>query len=290
MWSLTERMAEITRMTREGQETRDREGWKTSPAEADAYRRIVIEQDFTGIIRGWTREAAQVGAPTRRITGEHTPGGQQGRKPETVNRIENGRMIGERPGQGGSGRYGTRKQQITRGPSPKQQAWIDSMVAELAGDDLAAAQQGLQALAAKTGGALTGGYGGSASKAIDLLKIVTKAARERSRTATVTRTRTELPTVPDGRYAVEADDGTLRFYKVKNHKPSGRVYLDVQASDDMHRVPWRAYPAILAKIAADPQAAGHRYGQEIGSCWKCGRTLTDKESRDLGEGPWCRNK
>lgn len=100
--------------------------------------------------------------------------------------------------------------------------------------------------------------------------------------------------VADGRYAVE-HQGTLKFFHVRNGKADSRwagfTFLDVQASDDLHSIRNRATKAeILALIAADPQEALARYGRELGVCGRCGRTLTDEESRLAGIGPVCRDK
>lgn len=98
-----------------------------------------------------------------------------------------------------------------------------------------------------------------------------------------------LPTVADGRYAVE-HEGTLKFFKVKNGQ-RGFVFLDRQASDDLYPIKNRATKAeILALIAADPHAALVRYGRELGVCGRCGRTLTDEASRAAGIGPICIDK
>lgn len=96
--------------------------------------------------------------------------------------------------------------------------------------------------------------------------------------------------VADGRYAVEFG-GALKFYKVKNGRQAGMVFLDVQASDEWHSI--RNYTTkvqILALIAQDAKAAMIRYGQEIGECGHCGRTLTDEASRAAGIGPICSGK
>lgn len=92
--------------------------------------------------------------------------------------------------------------------------------------------------------------------------------------------------VADGRYAIPKPDGTLMFYSVKNGY--ARTFVDVWASDarwpvqnEMER------NRILSAIKADP-LAGPRFGQEIGRCYVCGRTLTDETSRALGIGPVCR--
>lgn len=107
---------------------------------------------------------------------------------------------------------------------------------------------------------------------------------------TVEKFHSGAPRVADGRYAVE-HEGTLKFYKVKNGRKPGYVFLDVQASDDWHsiRTPRRIHE-ILALIAADELTAARRYGVELGKCSHCGRTLTDETSRAYGIGPDCRNK
>jgi hypothetical protein len=107
---------------------------------------------------------------------------------------------------------------------------------------------------------------------------------------TVEKFHSGAPKVADGRYAVE-HEGTLKFYKVKNGRKPGYVFLDVQASDDWHsiRTPRRIHE-ILALIAEDELTAARRYGQELGKCSRCGRTLTDETSRAYGIGPDCRNK
>lgn len=97
--------------------------------------------------------------------------------------------------------------------------------------------------------------------------------------------------VPDGYYAVETDDNVLAFYRVSTWKRSGDRKVQVHASDELHLVKGhKATDAILAKIrAAKPDVAGKRFADEIGSCYRCGRTLTDETSRALGIGPKCRN-
>jgi hypothetical protein len=99
-----------------------------------------------------------------------------------------------------------------------------------------------------------------------------------------------LVEVANGRYAVE-EDGVLKFFKVKNGNRPGFVFLDVQASDDWHSIRnLGRIRAILALIAEDPEGALCRYGQELGVCGDCGRTLTDETSRAIGRGPICRSR
>lgn len=96
--------------------------------------------------------------------------------------------------------------------------------------------------------------------------------------------------VEDGRYAVE-ENGALRFFKVKNGRRPGFVFLDIQASDEWHSIRnLGRIQAVLALIAQDPHAAMVRYGHELGVCGRCGRTLTDEASRAAGIGPICADK
>jgi hypothetical protein len=122
----------------------------------------------------------------------------------------------------------------------------------------------------------------------DLPRVMVEAvAKEFQNAMSVVKT---CPEVADGRYAVE-HEGNLKFFKVKNGRKPGYVFLDVQASDDWHsiRTP-RRIDEILGLIAADELTAARRYGMELGQCSRCGRTLTDETSRAYGIGPECRKK
>ena len=115
-------------------------------------------------------------------------------------------------------------------------------------------------------------------------------AAERQTKAAATPAATEVPDVPAGRYAVENEDGDLRFYKVDRPEEgrwAGYTFLSVQASDEFHPIKGSARAVILGKIAVDPKAASARYGTLLGSCGVCGRTLTDETSRARGIGPEC---
>lgn len=95
--------------------------------------------------------------------------------------------------------------------------------------------------------------------------------------------------VPDGYYAiVSTGSNDLAFYRVKHSDRWGvSVSLVVGGHADSYAAR-KAIPSILARIAADPEAA-KRYADEIGCCYRCNRTLTDEESRRQGIGPTCRN-
>jgi hypothetical protein len=133
--------------------------------------------------------------------------------------------------------------------------------------------------------------GVSASCAINELKALPKLAGDPNASAPIA----PKVDVPEGRYAVDGEDGTLKFYQVDRPtegKWAGYVFVKVQASDELHPIRGRAArDAILAKIAeVGPEAASKRYGHEIGACGVCGRTLTDENSRANGIGPICSQK
>jgi len=99
------------------------------------------------------------------------------------------------------------------------------------------------------------------------------------------------PAVAAGRYAL-IQDGVTKFYRVDRPtegKWAGYVFVKVQAGDDFWPIKGAGKDAILAAIAADPDALA-RYGRELGICGVCGRTLTDEESRARGIGPVCLEK
>jgi hypothetical protein len=124
---------------------------------------------------------------------------------------------------------------------------------------------------------------GESSALIDSLKAERNELRAaKSVSATPTR-----PKIPEGRYAVDTDEGHLGFYRVRV-SDKGFITVAVMASDEEHELPWRTALGVLRKIEVDtPLAALIRYGKEIHVCGVCGRTLTKQSSRDAGIGPIC---
>jgi hypothetical protein len=102
--------------------------------------------------------------------------------------------------------------------------------------------------------------------------------------------------VPAGRYAIKGTDGQFKFYVIdhgrKGTKWEGRVFVSVQASDELHPVRNRDQRVgILAAImTVGPLEASKAYGRELGICGVCRRTLTDPESIANGIGPVCAGK
>ena len=97
--------------------------------------------------------------------------------------------------------------------------------------------------------------------------------------------------VPDGRYAVRGEDGVVRFYRLATRtsgKGKGYQNIYVYASDEQHQVPLKAHGAIRKQIIfAGIDASATLFGTELGSCYRCGRSLTDETSRARGIGPEC---
>lgn len=90
-------------------------------------------------------------------------------------------------------------------------------------------------------------------------------------------------------YALRDADGTVTFYRVKAGTKPGWWWIDAQASDEFHpiRNVARKNQILRDIVAAGPEASMRLYGQELGSCGRCHRTLTDETSRSHGIGPEC---
>jgi Family of unknown function (DUF6011) len=95
--------------------------------------------------------------------------------------------------------------------------------------------------------------------------------------------------MPTGRYAIENEDGELRFYRFwRGTQNPNYVKLYVEHGPDDSEVPFKSALAIIAKIAeAGPWECAQRYGAEIGACSRCGLRLTNRISRLLKIGPIC---
>lgn len=102
--------------------------------------------------------------------------------------------------------------------------------------------------------------------------------------------------VDEGPYAIRngpkaAND--ISFYQVDKPttgKWAGRTFVSRRLSDNEQRLTLEEQVRVLAAIAADPQGASLLYGQTIGECPECGRSLTNEVSRQRGIGPVCARK
>jgi hypothetical protein len=101
--------------------------------------------------------------------------------------------------------------------------------------------------------------------------------------------------IPEGRYAVKSLTGhqDLDFFKVD--KPTqgtwaGQIFVRrvIGGHPDMPVKGATKFAALDAILEADPDKAMALFGQTLGYCGRCGRSLTDQESRAIGIGPVCR--
>lgn len=109
-------------------------------------------------------------------------------------------------------------------------------------------------------------------------------------TSTATPTRF---TAPAGFYAIVwPGNGKTYFYRVQVGKPgtkwAGYRFITRQSSDEFVRLSPEGQAAAWPLILADIDGARRLYGQEIGRCGCCHKTLTDETSRAYGIGPECR--
>lgn len=91
-----------------------------------------------------------------------------------------------------------------------------------------------------------------------------------------------------GYYAVAYED-VLRFYRVKDGtgRWEGRRFINRYRSDYLDRLSRDERSAVLEAILSDPATARMTFARETTRCWRCGRRLTDAESRARGVGSEC---
>lgn len=94
--------------------------------------------------------------------------------------------------------------------------------------------------------------------------------------------------LPPGRYAIENEQGELRFYQLWSSKDGKRHNLYVLFGPSQAKLFPKTQEAICQKILdAGYRECAIRFGNEIGACSNCGRQLTNRISRELGIGPIC---
>ena len=208
------------------------------------------------------RQRNKAGRPERRL-----------QRPERLQQaIADGQNTGQKlPIQGGKGTgYGR-----TNEPTEKQIGFLRKLRSERGIDDdtMPATKQ-------------------AASSEIDRLLNMPKQASAPA----PERRNIKLPDIPAGHYALDGKGkNETVFYRV-DRPESGKwegytfVKLVVGGRSD-ERVPFARVASILERIEVEGvNQSALRYGQEIGRCCKCNRTLTDDESRALGIGPECAKK
>jgi hypothetical protein len=94
--------------------------------------------------------------------------------------------------------------------------------------------------------------------------------------------------LPAGRYAIENEQGELRFYQLWVSKDGKRRNLYVLFGPSEAKLYPKTQEAICQKILdVGYRECAIRFGNEIGMCSNCGRRLTNRISRELGIGPIC---
>lgn len=95
--------------------------------------------------------------------------------------------------------------------------------------------------------------------------------------------------VPAGHYAIVSEGHNDLFFVRVDRPKSGRTYVKmIVGGHPDQNVAYGRVAGILDRIAAaGVDAAARLYGQEIGRCCRCNRSLTDETSRAAGIGPEC---
>lgn len=109
--------------------------------------------------------------------------------------------------------------------------------------------------------------------------------------------KTAAPTVPDGRYALAAEDGHFVFYLVSSPTEgtwAGRTFV-VQligsvGSWSEQRLSAQVTRSILDRIAVNPEEAARMFGIKAEACGYCGSPLSNIQSRAAGYGETCAHK
>lgn len=131
----------------------------------------------------------------------------------------------------------------------------------------------------------------AAREAAEAARLVAEVATYEAHARSVfTVVGTKIATGNAVRFAVPGDDGALRFYILKavGHRFTMRQVIGGRAPMPVAPERQRQVLADLCFTGPDGiRRAVVRYGQELGSCGICGRTLTDEESRRTGIGPVC---
>lgn len=271
------------------------------------FRRVIVDGDFSGLIM------TSMGTFTGKGYFPNDP-----YRPATVARMENGVMIGERPGSGGNGKSSPRAAKMA---TSKQINYIRALLDKVSDPVRNQAEPWINGHFDEHGNNVSMTCNG-ASKIIDRLRHYAygTAMADGNDTATKPEPTPVVTARPDPspwtewraiatplcnparpehgyRYATTNDDGTTGFWKISvwENPTNGRRFVNLyQIIGGQGAVRYsgnvKAMITIARKIAEDPKAAMIRFGREIGSCAHCGRTLTDEESRERGIGPVCARK
>src|SRR5690606_11948625 len=99
-----------------------------------------------------------------------------------------------------------------------------------------------------------------------------------------------LTNVPDGYYALpsKTSHNDLDFICVRTQHGKRYVnrYVGGQGQIYIHYSEQRVFAQLLAGLTEDEHVSAQRlFGHELGRCGRCGRSLTDEQSRARGFGP-----
>jgi hypothetical protein len=191
----------------------------------------------------------------------------------------------------------TPRERAARGsdvPTDKQKAFVRTLLAERGGVHTAESVRSLLN-DHRTAGTLTRKV---VSKAIETLLATPKApaAHVPASAPQVAQDAPQVVDVPAGHYAI-ASRGTNDLMFVRVDRPTegkwaGRTFVKmiVGGHPDAPVARNRVADVLARIVEAGTDDAARLYGQEIGRCCRCNRTLTDEASRAAGIGPDCATK
>lgn len=177
--------------------------------------------------------------------------------------------------------------------TPRQVELMDSLVDQLRDLDTDTADKARTYTDGMTAhGKWTAGRDGNASAWIGRMITKVRELRNVPKVYPAGDADAAFQDIPNGYYAVgDAGADDLHFFRVSRFRDGG-IKVQEQASDTLHPVRRGARrTAILTTIqTVTPTVASALYGQTIGRCGRCNRTLTDALSRSRGIGPDCWGK
>lgn len=186
------------------------------------------------------------------------------------------------------------------GPTDKQVDWWRTLYVEAlelrdGPGDYSAHLAAAEARKVDAGDWTRAGVSSAIARGLAAVKNLRTVARDNA-PKTVGPNVTPLADVAEGHYAIPSSGSNdLAFYRVDRPTEgahAGRVFVKlIVGGHPDSNVPRAHVAGVLARIAElGPDECAKLYGQELGRCCRCNRTLTDETSRRLGIGPECRGK
>lgn len=167
-----------------------------------------------------------------------------------------------------------------RPATDRQKDFVRTLLAERTGIEAAEAIR-TRLNEARVAGQLTAAF---VSACIDALLEIPKAEAEAT-------------PIPDGRYALPAEDGHFVFYKVDNPTEgrwAGYTFISQLVGSvgdwDEQRLSREVSRSVQERIAADPEEAARMFGIKARACGYCGSPLSNIQSRAAGYGETCAHK